>query len=239
MWIGFVAVVWITLLGLTSDVLAQNITLRKARPKGVACKIVVTDTEGIDPSNFKISCRVGPPSEEGESALTSGTPGIAACRAPGSKEVQLTEVALAGTFVQSDPVKQENCRGKDDDDKDEVKGNVVKGKDEDEDEGKTEKCKQKVVALPTPEQLGALSSQCENPGSTVLDFAPCSMTIRVKATGDCGVEQQVQAEATYNCDLLNCQAEMKFNKKKGALVGPDYRCTLIPESVVSGCGYSD
>lgn len=212
----FVAVLCVMALtipiwGLTSDALAQNITLRKATPNTVNCDLVVADTGGIPTETLVVSCKIGPPSE-GQS-----TPGLVLCLNPGSKKhaapgIQLREGSLGPgqTFENSSSVIQANC---------------------DEETGE---CEKNVVAAATAPQLAALNAACPNRLWTASDFAPCETTITVKATGVCG-EDVVQAEATYTCVLINCQAVLGFNKNTKVLEGPDYTCTLVSSIPGPGC----
>lgn len=209
MWIRCLAVICvisltIPLLGLTSAALAQNITLRKASLKGVACEEVAKGVGNVLKDPKTLGCIVAPP--EGGTTQT----GLVVCGNPGKKihpSPGIQAATFVGTFEAFNTLDRKNC------DRNGI-------------------CQQTVAVIPSTTQLATLNTACPNVQNWVaIDFAPCAANITVQLVGLCG-EEVVQAEATYFCELPNCLIEgtVTWDKATQRLVGPDYNCTQISSS---------
>lgn len=193
----------IPILGLTSDALALNITLRKAGPNSVFCEVLATGAGNVTKDPLVFSCIVGPPQE------LPTIPGLVVCGNPGKKLNTAPGILLAeldGTFDEFDPVNPKNC-------------------------DKNGKCTQTVLAEPTGTQLTSLNAACPNPQWVARDFVPCAATITVQGIGECSdrITEGVLGEASYSCIIPNCEAVLIYNPATQKLEGPDFTCTKLSE----------
>ena len=196
----------IPILGLTSDALAQNITLRKASLKGVACDEVAKGMGNVIKDPKVLTCVVAPP------AGTTTQTGLVVCGNPGKKINTSPGIQVGtfnGTFEAFSTLDPKSC-------------------------DKNGTCTQTVSVIPSATQLATLNTACPNVQNWVaIDFAPCAADITVQVVGTCAeTGEQVLAQSTYFCELPNCTVEgtVTWDRATQRLVGPDYNCTPIPSS---------
>jgi len=210
MWLGFLAVVWITILGLTTDALAIAVTLRKPISTGgsIVCDIEATGIGSMKQSPKGLTCQLAPlPGETGQAGLVvCGNPGKKLNTSPG------IQVAIfEGSFDEFEPIDPRNC-------------------------DRNGKCNQVLHAELTGPQLGTLNSACPNQTNwSALDFVPCTTTASVEVFGlDCTGATVVLAQATYECTLPNCDT-LTWNRDTQNFETREYICRIISQQDFQVC----